>query len=67
MDFVLSEKVLKYLEEANSEAVELLEETNENITNVALKVGFNSSNHFCKIFKKIMGCSPLQYKRKARK
>ena len=26
MDFVLSEKVLKYLEEANSEAVELLEE-----------------------------------------
>lgn len=58
--FNFSEYLNKY---RVKKAVELLEETDKNITKVALSVGFNSSNHFCKIFKKIMGCSPLQYKR----
>ncbi len=40
----------------------LLLETKKTVTEIALASGFNSSNHFCKIFKSVMGCSPLQYR-----
>lgn len=46
-----------------SKAVNILISTDYNITETALQVGFRSSNHFCKIFKKIMGTSPLAYKK----
>lgn len=46
-----------------SKAVNILTTTDYNITETALCVGFRSSNHFCKIFKKIMGISPLAYKK----
>ena len=44
-------------------AVKLLEISDRNITEISLEVGFNSCNHFCKIFKSIMGVSPLVYKK----
>mgnify|MGYP002529865006 CR=1 FL=1 len=44
-------------------AVALLEISESNITEISLEVGFNSCNHFCKIFKSIMGVSPLVYKK----
>lgn len=43
-------------------AAELLEETQINITETAAAVGFASSNHFCKTFKKILGKSPMDYR-----
>ena len=43
-------------------AIKRLEETNHRITQIAMDTGFNSSNHFCKVFKSFMGTSPLQYR-----
>ncbi len=58
--FHFSEYISKYRVQ---KAVELFAETDKNVTEVAMATGFNSSNHFCKTFKKIMGCSPLSYKK----
>lgn len=44
-------------------SVELLYSTDKNITEVAFDVGFNSTNHFCKTFRAVMGLSPLQYRK----
>ncbi len=43
-------------------AIELLLETNYTVTEIAAKTGFNSTNNFCKKFKSILGCSPLEYR-----
>lgn len=40
----------------------LLKNTNESITNIAIKVGFNDVNYFSRTFKKIMNMSPIQYR-----
>ena len=45
----------------------LLESSNYKINEIAPKCGFNSVNHFCKAFKKIMGISPKQYRISVRK
>ncbi len=44
-------------------SLEKLENSRENITEIAFSVGFNSTNHFCKTFKAIMGTSPLKYRK----
>ena len=44
-------------------SLEFLLETDKNITQIAFDVGFNSTNHFCKVFKTVMKTSPLQYKK----
>lgn len=44
-------------------SLEMMEETDKNITQIAYDTGFGSTNHFCKAFKSIMGESPLQYKK----
>ncbi len=41
----------------------LLQETNKNIAQVAFASGYNHLTHFNKQFKKIMKCSPREYKR----
>lgn len=46
-----------------SKAVNILDETEYNVSETANAVGFHSVNHFCKIFKSIMGVSPLSYKK----
>ena len=45
------------------QAVLLLGGTKQNITEISFAVGFNSSNHFCKVFKEVMGMSPLKFRK----
>lgn len=45
-------------------SLEMMEETDKNITQIAYDTGFGSTNHFCKAFKSVMGESPLQYRKK---
>lgn len=44
-------------------------ESNESITELAYNLGYSSSNYFCSVFKKLMNCSPqnyrLQYRQKS--
>lgn len=47
-------------------AAKLLGKTNQTITEIAIHTGFNSNSYFCKIFKKYMSASPMEY-RKTRK
>jgi AraC-like DNA-binding protein/mannose-6-phosphate isomerase-like protein (cupin superfamily) len=46
------------------EACELLKDPNQDITNIALETGFGSSSFFATQFKRYMGESPSQYRRK---
>ena len=41
----------------------MLKNTNKSIRQVAYDCGFNDSNYFSKVFKEVVGISPLQYKR----
>lgn len=45
------------------EAVRLLLETDMSITDIALLCGFNDSNYFGDVFKKVKGLSPHQYRK----
>ncbi len=45
------------------ESQKLLRESNLNITEIAIKVGFTSSTHYGRVFKYITGVSPLTYKK----
>ena len=50
-----------------SKAVQLLLHTNESITTVAHESGFGSLRSFNRIFVKVMGCTPLQYRKNKKK
>lgn len=39
-----------------------LVESGESVTELAYSLGYSSSNYFCTVFKKLMGCSPLNYR-----
>lgn len=41
----------------------LLKETDDSISNIAVKVGFWEPKHFSKTFKRVTGISPMQYKK----
>ncbi|MFH1905341.1 MAG: AraC family transcriptional regulator [bacterium] len=45
------------------EASYLLRTTTSTVKGIAGETGFNSANYFCRIFRKITGVSPLQYRR----
>lgn len=47
-------------------AKQLLSCTDETITDIAYGLGWSSSNYFCSVFKKYVGTSPLQYRRRKR-
>ena len=47
-----------------SKAAELLREGSLNITQVALRVGFSDSNYFSRQFRKAMGLSPREFRKK---
>ena len=49
------------------EACRLIENTDEKITDIAMRCGFNSSAYFCKVFKEETGTSPREYKTVKRK
>lgn len=44
------------------EAINLLNETQESVEDIAVKCGFSCGNYFCKVFRKHMGISPLEYR-----
>ena len=44
-------------------AAVLLKKTNENITTIAIKVGFDDVNYFSRTFKKFMNMSPSEYRK----
>ncbi len=48
------------------EAKKLLIATDESIISIAENVGFKSNTHFGRVFKKITGISPLQYRKQKR-
>jgi len=44
----------------------LLSETDQSIPIVAEQAGFASESHFCRVFRELVGISPLQYRKNAR-
>jgi AraC-like DNA-binding protein len=48
-------------------ACRMIENTDEKITDIAMRCGFNSSAYFCKVFKEEIGCSPREYKLSSKK
>lgn len=46
------------------EAEELLYETNISLVSISSFLGFSSQSHFCKVFKKITGVTPAEYRNK---
>ncbi len=62
--FMFSEYITKLrIKEANK----MLSLTNKHITDIAFTLGFNSSNNFCKTYKKTMGMTALEYRRATKK
>lgn len=47
-----------------SEAIKLLKRNNVNVTDIALDVGFYSSQHFATTFKKLTGYTPSEFRKK---
>jgi AraC-like DNA-binding protein len=47
-----------------SEAIKLLKRTDVHITDIALDVGFYSSQHFATTFKKLTGYTPTEFRKK---
>jgi AraC-like DNA-binding protein len=45
------------------QAQRLLRETNQSITTIALEVGFSSSSYFSRMFRRLTGRSPDEYRR----
>lgn len=45
------------------QAKALLAQTEETVTVIALKTGFDNSGYFCKVFNKYTGSTPLQFRR----
>ncbi len=47
-----------------SNARELLVNTDMSVKEIALSLGFDDQNYFSRVFRKIEGCSPNEYRRK---
>ncbi len=45
-------------------AKELLSTTNQEVTDIALGLGFSSTSHFSTTFKSVAGCSPSEFRRR---
>lgn len=43
-------------------AVRMLENSKSRVSDIALKVGYTDYDHFCKVFRSKMGCTPSEYK-----
>lgn len=49
------------------EACALIKEGKLNLTEIAMRCGFNSSSYFCKVFKSEKGLSPTEYRKQKRR
>ena len=47
-------------------AERLLRETDENATDIAMRLGFSSSQHFSRLFRRYNGLTPSDYRREQR-
>ena len=45
------------------QACEIMQNEKCTLTEIATRCGFNTSSYFCKIFKKIIGISPSEYRK----
>lgn len=61
MNVSLFEFLLEYRIE---QSLELLVHTDNSIVEVAEKVGFNDSNYYSKVFRKMKGCAPSVYRKR---
>lgn len=62
MNVSLFEFILQYRIE---KSMEYLLNTNDSIAKIAESVGFNDSNYYTKVFRKLKGCSPTKYRHKS--
>lgn len=59
--------MVKYINKVRiSHSKEMLANTNQKITNIAGKIGFNNTTHFNRVFKEEVGYSPSEYRTKYR-
>ncbi len=54
LDYILSQRM--------NHARALLATTDMKVTDIALEVGFNTPSYFCGQFRRVMGCTPNQYR-----
>ena len=47
-------------------ATELLQQTNDNLSNIAFAVGFSDPKYFSKVFKKEMGIIPSEFRERTK-
>lgn len=56
---------IEYLNELRiKQTLRLLRDTNESVMNISLECGFNNLGNYMRTFKKYMGCTPLQYRKR---
>lgn len=61
------ETVVSHLQKVRIQAArQLLDDTQQTITEIALQTGFNNLTHFNRVFRKIAGCSPSEYRQTTR-
>lgn len=61
---ILNTSPISYLLEYRlDKSIKLLHESSYSITEIALKCGFNSSSYYTESFRKIIGCSPSEYRK----
>lgn len=48
-------------------SLELLRQNDQDVTQIAGRVGFTNPGYFSRIFKRRMGCTPLEYRKKTKK
>ena len=59
------ESPLYYINRMKMEqAIELLRSTSMAIKQIAYKLGFESENYFCRLFKKMEGVTPMEFKKR---
>ena len=45
-------------------AKQLLQDSRYRVVDIMLRVGFNNANYFSKVFRKLEGCTPSEYREK---
>jgi AraC-like DNA-binding protein len=59
---------VKYLTQVRiAKAVEILSNEDRSIKEIAFAVGFGSPSHFCRTFRRMLGCAPTEYQDKQRR
>ncbi|MOA36125.1 TCP pilus virulence regulatory protein [compost metagenome] len=46
------------------QAIELLRQPDRKISDIALEVGYDNISYFIRVFRKVMNCSPSEFRKK---